>query len=222
MIIITNAGIFADVVKKWNTKSDANKTWPNFKNHFTDTQYNYKRVRPSYTADSLGCNSQKINVVEEFLLQLDQQKETKAELWAQEESQCILAEYQANQLMAESNAFQYAPKTKLQVLVKTVNALKYQINNNKNCNRDNYKRDGYRGWRGGHRKTKTKATELKPKINIVGHTAHAAILYPIAKIQQTSIKNKTPSNQWWAEVITTFYGSPTPPDWPGPPCVSIN
>ena len=113
------------------------KTWPNSKTHFTEEKYDHKKAGPRETAESLGCNIQKINTVKEVLNQLDQPKETEAKLQYQEEAQRMIANYQYNQVMAESNAYQFASKTEIRFLVETVNAIKPQINNNNNRNRNN-------------------------------------------------------------------------------------
>ena len=53
-IIITNAHIFSDAIKKWNLTPAANKTWKHFKSHLTIAQTNYKKDRPTKTIESQG------------------------------------------------------------------------------------------------------------------------------------------------------------------------
>ena len=44
--IHSNAHIFTDAIEKWNDKPDTDKTWNNFKKHFTAAQINYKVLAP--------------------------------------------------------------------------------------------------------------------------------------------------------------------------------
>ena len=71
--IPSNPRIFADAIEKWNEKEATEKTWPNFKTHFTAAQINYKKARPSDTTgmNQYTCNT--ANIVQELLQQLDTQ-----------------------------------------------------------------------------------------------------------------------------------------------------
>jgi len=68
---LSNARIFADAVEKWNDKPDADKTWENFKQHFTAAQINYKKVRPTDTIGMHHYTNNTANIVQKVLQQLD-------------------------------------------------------------------------------------------------------------------------------------------------------
>ena len=70
-IILSNARIFADAIEKWNDKPDTDKTWSNFKTHFTAAQINYKKARPTDTTGMHQYTNNTANIVQEVLQQLD-------------------------------------------------------------------------------------------------------------------------------------------------------
>ena len=61
-IIITNASIFAEPVKKWDKKFSDEKAWPNSKTHFTAAKINYNMSRPVDTAAQHGYTN-KANIL---------------------------------------------------------------------------------------------------------------------------------------------------------------
>ena len=69
--ILSNARIFADAIEKWNDKPNADKTWENFKKHFTAAQRNYKKARPTDTIGMHQYTTNTANIVQEVLHQLD-------------------------------------------------------------------------------------------------------------------------------------------------------
>jgi len=71
--ILSNVRIFADVIEKWNVKEATEKTWANFKTHFTAAQTNYKKARPSDTTGMHQYTTNTANIVQELLQQLDAQ-----------------------------------------------------------------------------------------------------------------------------------------------------
>ena len=53
LVILINAGIFADKIMEWNKKDPLNKSWDNFQKHFIKAQTTYKKNRPTETSASL-------------------------------------------------------------------------------------------------------------------------------------------------------------------------
>jgi hypothetical protein len=49
MIIITRSTIYASDIRKWHEKTDADKTWPHFKDHFKAAQKSIKKSQPAVT-----------------------------------------------------------------------------------------------------------------------------------------------------------------------------
>jgi len=70
-IILSNARIFAEAIEQWNDKPAADKTWENFKQHFTAAQIKYKKARPTDTAGMHHYTNNTANIVQEVLQQLD-------------------------------------------------------------------------------------------------------------------------------------------------------
>ena len=58
LIIITRSTIFSSNIGKWNSKPEADKTWPTFKAHFKEAQRDIKQSQLTITTDSLGFHGQ--------------------------------------------------------------------------------------------------------------------------------------------------------------------
>ena len=133
-IIMTNTRIFADAVERWNRLPSANKTWAQFKTHFTTAQVVYKKARLVDTIDSLGYSNSN-NVIEQVLQAIDQRAHETAE--TEERENTLMVQYQA-QYEANSTVEHDVKK-----LLETVKDLQNQIKNNNNRG-PNHRRDANR------------------------------------------------------------------------------
>ena len=161
-IIITNANIFADSVEKWDTRIPTDKTWTNFKMHFTNAQKAYKLARPTDTVSQHHYTSQ-ANIAELVNNAIDDRTSQHLAAEAEIAHQTIIDEHLANLAAQENNqqanTSQQQISPEIQQIMQTLNSLTAQLtttggNNNNSSNgntstgnnRNNNRRtNGYRG-----------------------------------------------------------------------------
>jgi hypothetical protein len=61
LIIIAWFTVIVNDIRNWHDRPLANKTWPNFRNHFRDAQRAMICSLPATTTDSLGCHEPQAN-----------------------------------------------------------------------------------------------------------------------------------------------------------------
>ena len=135
-IIMTNARIFADAVKKWNRLDPTDQTWARFKTHFTTAQVEYKKVRPVDTSDSFGYSNPN-NVVDQVLQAIDQR--------AMEAATLPTANIDPTAFYPPHHAANSTVETDIKKLLETVQTLQNQIATHDNDRDPNKRRRGQRG-----------------------------------------------------------------------------
>ena len=156
-IIITNANIFADSVEKWDNRPAADKTWTNFKAHFTSAQKAYKLARPTDTVSQHNYTSQ-AQIAELVNAAIDErtnkQLAAEADIAEQKMINEHLAQLAALENPQQANSSQQQPSTDLQQILQTLTNLTNKIannnnnsNNNNNNNNNNNDRDRKKGGR---------------------------------------------------------------------------
>jgi hypothetical protein len=146
-IIITNANIFADSVEKWDNRPAVDKTWTNFKTHFTTAQKAYKLARPTDTVSQHNYTSQ-ANIAELVNAAIDERTNQQLAAEAEIAQQNIINEHLANMAAQENhqeaNSSQQQISPELQQLMQTLTNLtaKIQNNNNNNNNSNNNGNNG--------------------------------------------------------------------------------
>ena len=152
LIIITRSNIFSSDIRKWNRRPDIEKTWPNFKAHFSQAQKDIKASQPTITTDVLGYHGQ-ANAVTTLVDQVTQQ--VMEHLTSQPHSEAEdIAEQQIQQAvdhMANSTQQSASIITQMQALAATISTLQTQVNNNQNQRGRGGGGRGGRGGRGGGR-----------------------------------------------------------------------
>ena len=163
-IIITNANIFADSVEKWDNRPAADKTWTNFKAHFTSAQKAYKLARPTDTVSQHNYTSQ-AQIAELVNAAIDErtnkQLAAEADIAEQKMINEHLAQLAALENPQQANSSQQQPSTDLQQILQTLTNLTNKIandnnnsnnNNNNNNNNDRDRKKGGRDRRGTRQK----------------------------------------------------------------------
>jgi hypothetical protein len=166
IIIITRSTIFSSDIRKWHDKPIADRTWPNFKEHFKAAQRAIKKSQPATTTDSLGYHEQANaaeTIVDQVIDRLSSQRDVATTITAE-----TLAEQQMQQqLLGMANSTQQSQQMldQMTALATTVSTLQAQLENknqnrgrnnggNRGRDRDNDRRarNGGRGGRGGARR----------------------------------------------------------------------
>jgi hypothetical protein len=100
IIIITRSTIFSSDIRKWHDKPIADKTWPDFKEHFKAAQKAIKKSQPAITTDTLGYHEQQANtaasLVDQVIDRLSSQRDDATAITAE-----TLAEQQMQQQLLE-------------------------------------------------------------------------------------------------------------------------
>jgi hypothetical protein len=124
LIIISRATIFDGDVRKWHDRPEADKTWPDFKNHFKEAQRAIKRSQPTMTTDALGYHEQaaSASALASQVLQLTAQRDAETAALA------LLTAQQDEP--AQTNSTQDQMMEQMQLLMSTV--LQQSTNNNAN------------------------------------------------------------------------------------------
>ena len=166
IIIITQSTIFSSNIRKWHDKPIADRTWPNFKEHFKAAQRAIKKSQPATTTDSLGYHEQANaaeTIVDQVIDRLSSQRDNATTITAE-----TLAEQQMQQqLLGMANSTQQSQQMldQMTALATTVSTLQAQLENknqnrgrnnggNRGRDRDNDRRarNGGRSGRGGARR----------------------------------------------------------------------
>ena len=133
LAILTRATMYGGDIRKWHDKPDANKTWPEFKTHFTDAQFAIKRSQPLITTDSLGYHNQvnSVSVVDQVLAQLTAQRDAEESIANEAAAEQLAAEQMQTQLagMANSSAQNQTMMDQMQAMMSTISTLQAQANN---------------------------------------------------------------------------------------------
>jgi len=139
-IIITNAHIFTDSVEKWDNLPVVDKTWTEFKTHFTSAQKAYKLARPTDTVSQHNYTSQ-AHIAELVNAAIDERTKNQFAAEADFAEQNIINEqlanlaHQDNPQHAYSSQQQTSPE--LRQLMQTITKLTAQLQNNSNRNGNN-------------------------------------------------------------------------------------
>jgi hypothetical protein len=167
IIIITRSTIFSSDIRKWHDKPIADKTWPDFKEHFKAAQKAIKKSQPAITTNTLGYHEQQANtaasLVDQVIDRLSSQRDDVTAITAE-----TLAEQQMQQqLLGMANSAQQSQHMldQMTALATTVSTLQTQLDNknqsrgrnngdNRGRDRDNNRRgrNGGRCGRGGARR----------------------------------------------------------------------
>jgi hypothetical protein len=168
IIIITRSTIFSSDICKWHDKPIADKTWPDFEEHFKAAQKaTIKKSQPAITTNTLGYHEQQANtaasLVDQVIDCLSSQRDDATAITAE-----TLAEQQMQQqLLGMANSAQQSQHMldQMTALATTVSTLQTQLDNknqsrgrnnggNRGLDHDNdrHGRNGGRGGRGGARR----------------------------------------------------------------------
>jgi hypothetical protein len=106
LIITTRSTIFASNIRKWHEKTDADKTWPMFKEHFKTAQKAIKKSQPTITADSLGFHEQAdaTTLVDQLIAKLSEQRDTETTQNAEPTAEQIAEQQMQQHLSNEANS----------------------------------------------------------------------------------------------------------------------
>jgi hypothetical protein len=128
LIIITRATIYSSDIRKWHDRLDADKTWPDFREHFKTAQKAIKRSQPTITTDSLGYHGQanSASLVDQVINRLYSQQDAPAPTGPTASPN---ADQQMSQHLSNSAQQNQAMLTQMQALASTMSALQTQVNN---------------------------------------------------------------------------------------------
>jgi hypothetical protein len=136
IIIIT---IFSSNIRKWHDKPIANKTWPNFKEHFKATQKAIKKSQPAITTDSLGYHGQ-ANAAETLVDQVIDRLSSQHDEATPITAESLVKQQMQQQLLGMVNSTQQSQQMldQMTALATTVSTLQAQLENkNQNCGHNN-------------------------------------------------------------------------------------
>jgi len=172
-IIITNANIFADSVEKWDNRNIGDKTWTDFKMHFTNAQKAYKLARPTDTVSQHHYTSQ-ANIAELVNNAIDDRTSQQLAAEAEIAHQNIINEHLANMAAQDNaqqaNSSQQQVSPEVQQIMQTLSNLTAQLTNNSNSGNNGNNNGGNRN--GNRRTNGYKGKNFNPNFNRNNNSAN--------------------------------------------------
>jgi hypothetical protein len=170
LIIITRSTIFASDVRAWHDKAEADKTWPNFKDHFKVAQKVIKKSQPAVTTDSFGFHEQAnaASHVDQVINRLTAQQDIDTIMHNESAAEQVAKQQMQQQGSNMENSTQQNQTMieQMQTLMSTISTLQTQVNNNgQNRGRSNggRGRQSSREGHGGRNRSRHGQIRLSPK-----------------------------------------------------------
>jgi hypothetical protein len=155
LIIITRPTVFANDIRNWHERPQADKTWPNFRTHFRDAQRAIIRSLPATTTDSLGYHEQAnaasvASVVDQVIDRLSTQHTPDSAITPDSAAEQLAEQQMQFQLNHMANASQNSQsmQEQMQALQSTLANLQTHVNNTHRNNQGGGGGGGRRSGRG--------------------------------------------------------------------------